>query len=273
MKAVFRILSLFIIAQLLGLYTGAVILHDFQSIPEIRDMQVQEDQNAPFYFMAYVILGAVFLIFLIRYFRETLLFQLIEFFVISSASSVVFYSILRLLFPFLLSIVAAIGIGLIFGALRLFFPQLKNPAAILATAGVGAIFGTSMGILSIFIFIVLLAIYDYIAVVFTKHMVEMAQFIIKKEIAFTITAKQRLPTGKESRIDLGTGDIIVPIMVEVALLPLSPFASLFVMGGAVFALFILFTFIWKKRMVLPAIPPLFIGMLLFFLIGRLVGLY
>ena len=59
---------------------------------------------------------------------------------------------------------------------------MKNTAAILVTAGVGTIFGVSMGILPLLMFLILLAVYDFLSVFVTKHMGEMAEFIVKKDL-------------------------------------------------------------------------------------------
>jgi presenilin-like A22 family membrane protease len=145
----------------------------------------------------------------------------------------------------------------------------------MATAGVGVIFGISLGLTPLILFLIFLSVYDFISVFKTKHMVEMADFIVSKEMAFTVTAKAppKAPGQKEQRIDLGTGDMIAPIMLEVAVLPLSPIATIFVFVGAVVSLGIFLSLVWKKKMVLPALPPIVLGMILSLAIGFLLRLY
>ena len=125
------------------------------------------------------------------------------------------------------------------------------------------------------LFLILLSIYDFLSVFATKHMVEMAEFIVKKDMAFTVTARAppEKPGGKEQRIDLGTGDMIAPIMLEVSALSISPVASACVFIGAVVSMGIFLTFVFRKKMVLPALPPIVLGMIVGLLAGYLLGLY
>jgi presenilin-like A22 family membrane protease len=279
MKLIAWMLGFFILAQLLGIYVGAMITRDMALNPYVSGLVVTTDandaSNAAF-FIVYILLGAAVMIALIRYFKAMgLLFKLMEFVLISTSSSIVFYAFLRLFLGYEASTLIAILIALAFSGARLFFPQMKNAAAIMATAGVGTIFGISMGLLPLILFLVLLSIYDFLSVFATKHMVEMAEFIVKKDMAFTVTA--RVPATKmgekEQRIDLGTGDMIAPIMMEVSALRLSPVASCFILLGAAVSMGLFLSLVWKKKMVLPALPPVVLGMTVGLLIGFLLGFY
>jgi presenilin-like A22 family membrane protease len=228
------------------------------------------------FFMGYILLGAVLMMVMIRCFGlSQLLFRAMEFFLIATSSSIVFYAFLRLVAGFEVSTLAGIVMGLVFSGSRMFLPGLKNAAAVFATAGVGVIFGVSLGLIPMLIFLIFLSIYDFLAVFTTKHMVELAEFVVKKDLAFTVTAKAPpiKPGGREQRIDLGTGDMIAPIMLEVATLQLSPVATLFVFAGAVMSLGLFLTLVWKKKMVLPALPPIVLGMMVSLALGFLLGLY
>ncbi|HLC68919.1 MAG TPA: presenilin family intramembrane aspartyl protease [Candidatus Bilamarchaeaceae archaeon] len=277
-----QILLFFLLAQLLGLYTGSILHQDILVNPYVQDLTVVSDGNAPesaFLFFGYILLGAVFIVVLIRYFfRWVWMFRLLEFMLISTSSSLVFYAVARLALDYTLSMGIGLLLGLLFAAIKILGAPTKNAAAILATAGVGAVFGISLGVIPLMIFLVLLAIYDFVAVFLTKHMVQMARFMIQKEMAFTVTARTWLPAEKgkkpeEKRIDLGTGDLIAPITMEVAVLPWGLTASLFVMLGALLSLGIFLFLVWKRKMVLPALPPIVSGTILFFFLGLAMGLY
>jgi len=213
------------------------------------------------------------MVLLIKVFKlYDLIFQLLEFFLISAASSIVFYSFLRLVSGYEISMGLGIILGICLSGIRRVIPGLKNLAAVLATAGVGVIFGISLAPLPAILFLIFLSVYDYVAVFITKHMVDFADFIIKKDLAFTVTAKG-IVEGKPRRIDLGTGDLIAPIIFEVSVLPFSPVAAVFVFAGALISLAVFLFLVWKRKIVLPALPPLVFGMLLFFLLGMLLGFY
>lgn len=277
MRLVFQLLLFFLLAQLVGLFTGIMILHDYENNPYVSGMIVTADSQDPFnaiFFTAYILVSAVVIVFIIRKLKMSyLLFRLVEFLLISTASSLVFYSVLRLALGYEISTLAGIVLGLSFAGAKVFLPQLKNPAAILATAGVGVVFGVSLGVVPILIFLTLLSVYDFLSVFVTKHMVEIAEFVIKKELAFTVTAKRVLPGKKVKRIDLGTGDLIAPVMLEVSILPYSPVAALFVMVGSFVAMSLFLFFVWKKKLVLPALPPIVLGMVAGLIAGFLIGAY
>jgi len=270
------IILFFILSQILGMYTGVVILNDINRNPYVGSLVVTSDAASPLnalLFMLYVLVGAVVMIILIRKFGlHLIIFRIMEFLLISTASSIVFYSFLRIFYGYEISTLGGILLGLALASAKLLKPSFKNAAAVLATAGVGVIFGISLAPLPVIIFLLLLAIYDYISVFKTKHMVEMADFVVKKELAFTVTSKA-IVEGKERRIDLGTGDLIAPVIFEVSALSYSPAATLFVFAGALVSLAAFMTLVWRKKMVLPALPPLVFGMLLFFLLGMILGFY
>jgi len=264
MKLVLSLLLLFLLAQMLGIFTAVTILRDFEKNPYVSSMVVTGDSENPFnalFFIAYVLVSAVVVVFIIRRLKiNHTLFRIAEFFLISTASSIVFYSFLRLVLDYEISTFGGMLMGVAFAGLKVFFPQLKNPAAIFATAGVGVVFGVSLGVIPILIFLTFLSIYDFLSVFVTKHMVEIANYVIKQDLAFTVTARTAEPGEEVKRIDLGTGDLIAPIMLEVAMLPISPFAALFIMLGSMVSMAIFLIAVWKKKLVLPALPPIVIGM-------------
>jgi len=279
MRLILVLLALFMIAQLLGIYTGTVIINDMNQNPYVEDLIVTTDAEEPMnavVFILYILTGAVMMVLLIRLLGVyPIIFRILEFVLISTASSIVFYAFLRIIAPYEASTLAAIAMGLAFAGVKIVRPQLKNMAAILATAGVGVVFGISLGLIPLLIFLVLLSIYDFLAVFTTKHMVEMADYIVKRNLAFTVTArKAAVKKGeKEKRIDLGTGDIIAPIMLEVSALSLSPLATLMVFVGAVSSMGVFLHLVFRKGTVLPALPPVVLGMVVALGIGFVAGLY
>ncbi|NYZ74361.1 hypothetical protein H0O00_04420, partial [Candidatus Micrarchaeota archaeon] len=238
MRLLATMLLIFIAAQLLGIFTGIAVLTDMSSNPFVSDLVVTTDASDPvnaLFFMGYILAGAVLMMVMIRYFGlSQLLFRAMEFFLVASTSSIVFYAFLRLVAGYEVSTLAGIFMGLAFSGARAYLHGLKNAAAVFATAGVGVIFGVSLGLVPMLIFLIFLSFYDFLAVFATKHMVALAEFVVKKDLAFTVTARAppvRLGE-REQRIDLGTGDMIAPIMLEVATLQVSPVATLFVFVGA-----------------------------------------
>jgi len=103
----------------------------------------------------------------------------------------------------------------------------------LAIAGAGAVIGLSLGIIPIIVFLILLSIYDIIAVFYTKHMVTLAKLFIKKKIAliFTIPSK-----GKA--FQLGGGDIVIPLSLS------SSYFFILIQNFSIYLSLIPIIFIW-----------------------------
>lgn len=321
MKPYLQVALFFALTQLLGIYTGIMLIEGVKSSPEIGEMAVNPiaDQHDPlnaFIFIGYILAGAVFVILLSRFYKGMLGFRLLEATVIFSASSVVFFAIffpllstnaaagilnfpwLNILGPatqqekaFVVSLMLGGVVGLLLAAAKFAFDSIKNAAAIISSAGVGALFGFSLGFIPTLIFIIGLSIYDYVAVFKTKHMIEMARELSSRQLSFAITAKDvpaRKPKEKTEayveramnegeRLDLGTGDLSVPLMISVSayqpgfLGPNGLIYALAVAAGSTLAIFVLLKFVSKNRVFLPALPPICLGGLLALLLVKLAG--
>ncbi len=263
MNALIKVLLFFIMTQLLGVYTGIFILSDAMDNPLVGDfMSMGEGVSSLPLFILYVLLGAVIFLVLIRL-NIALLFTILEFAVISVTSSILFYAFMRPFIPdpFTAMALAAVA-GMALALAKHFIHRLKNVAAIFSSAGAGAVFGFSFSFFASLVIFFIMAIYDYIAVFRTKHMVSMAKEIMKQDMSFTVTATEKSASGKESRLDLGTGDLALPVMVEVAAYPIHPLLSLVTLIGATAGVSFVLVYAWKKKVFLPAIPFIFTGMMI-----------
>ena len=271
MRVFLKMILIFVAVQLLGLYTGLFIIEDAPANPVVSEMTVVGTVPTFPLFVFYIILGAALFLLIIKL-RIPLLFALLEFAVVSATSSVFFYSVFR---PFMadpiLAMLVSISSGCALILLKFLLPWLKNIAAILSSVGAGAAFGFSFSFFAALFFLFIMAAYDYISVFRTKHMVSMAKEIMKRNMSFTITSTHRLPSGKISRMDLGTGDLALPIMVSVAAFSVSPALMAFVFLGSVAGVAGVLFYAWKRRTFLPAVPfitmGISIGVLLFLFSG------
>ncbi len=150
------------------------------------------------------------------------------------------------------------------------------------------------------IFMILIAVYDYIAVFITKHMVAMGQAAVEMNLAFLIMTNEgeAVPQSRVSKMHkgvfsniknpfskykdtvkelkgeglvpilrpraLGNGDLAVPLMVAVSAYSqfLTFSVSFVIIIGAAFGLVMTFFILSKYKRPLPAIPPLLFGILL-----------
>jgi len=295
MKTYLQVALFFALTQILGIYAGVVLIHAAVANPGISELSVapMPSSNDPLnalFFLVYILIGAGAIILFARHYKGMLMFQLLETMVIFTASSVIFFAFA--LFPLNMGLLEALAFGGACGAAlaaaKFVWPQAKNTAAIISAAGVGAIFGFSLGFLPAVLFTILLSIYDYIAVLKTKHMVEMARELSTRQLSFAVTAKNApVRKPKESaeayverannegeRLDLGTGDLSVPAMLSVSAYTLGPnglIYALAVAAGSTAALYALLKFVSKERVFLPALPPICLGGMLALLLAKLAG--
>ena len=295
MKPYIQVALFFALTQLLGIYTGVILVNGAVNNPDIQSLSVapMPQHNDPLnavFFIAYIIGGAVMIILAGRFFKGMMFFRLLEFLVVSTASSIVFFAIaLSLLgMDFATAIMLGMALGLLLGVLKYFKDEVKNAAAVISSAGVAALFGFSLGFLPAVVFIVLLSLYDYIAVFKTKHMITMARELSTRQLSFAVTAKslpKRMPAETEpvytqranregERLDLGTGDLSVPAMISVSAYSLGPNGMVYALAvalGSTLSLYALLKFVSKERVFLPALPPICLGGMLALLIVKLAG--
>ena len=298
MKPYVQIALFFAVTQLLGIYAGIVLINGLAANPELAQFSVAPkdfipDSNSPLnalVFLAYILFGAAMIMLASRFYKGMALYQLLELVVVSTASSVVFFAIAFSFSGLGLDLSLAIGAvaGLALGLAKFAKAEAKNAAAIISSSGVGALFGFSLGFIPTSIFVLLLALYDYIAVFKTKHMIAMARELSTRELSFAVTAKNvPAKAAKETveqyvdramkegeRLDLGTGDLSVPAMLAVSAYTLGPnglIYSLAVATGSTISIYLLLRFVSKQRVFLPALPPICFGGMLALLIVKLFG--
>ncbi|MEM4555125.1 MAG: presenilin family intramembrane aspartyl protease [Candidatus Anstonellaceae archaeon] len=297
MKSPITITLFFAITQIIGLFTGVVLLSKSIVYEEINELSVAptfitQDPNSPLnalVFLFYVLVGALLIIVISKFYKGLILYKVIELAVISAASGITFFAFLLLVgLAFVESLLLGSIFGFVLALLKFYHPELQNSAAIISSAGVGALFGFSLGFIPILIFIVLLSLYDYIAVFKTRHMLILANELSSRQLSFSVTAKSVPPRGKKEktkdyiervqkegeRIDLGTGDLAVPVMLSVSSLTLGQNPIVYassIAAGATLSLLVLLYFLSRQKVVLPALPPLCLGGLTLLLVARLLG--
>ncbi|MCL6088638.1 MAG: presenilin family intramembrane aspartyl protease [Candidatus Marsarchaeota archaeon] len=301
------ILLLFVLTQLLGVACGLLLFGSSATNPDVQSIAITPTGQADDWlnavvFIAYVVFGAGVALLVIRFLKRKIAFRALEFFMLTGSVSVVFLALLMGLLGmgFLPALAASGALGFAFSILKFFTPALKNTAAVLSSAGVAALFGFSLGFWPAVLFVLGLSLYDYIAVFKTRHMLQLAQHLGERDLAFTITAENKEKEKKEKivaplssasasssksvlplpasapssidRLDLGSGDLAVPAMLAVSTSTIAgaPGALAVALGCSV-ALYLTLKLVIEKRVALPALPPLCLGglgALLIFLLAR-----
>lgn len=273
MEPVFKkLVIIFLVAQLLGLWVGASFIHEIAIGEMERPSVMTDDPDDPLNALALIggilFFTAVLLVFMF-FFKGGFLFRAMEVLVVFTASILVFAS-------FIPSVAFLFAVYLV--ALKLLFPSnvlVRNVAATISVAGVGALIGVSLGVIPVLVFLILLSVYDFIAVFKTKHMVTLAKGISNKNLAFTVA----IPT-KEHQFELGTGDLVLPLVFAVSVMasnqglgfPYFVVPALLILAASLIGL--LFTIGYVKKHVgkaLPALPPQAVLMILAWLLTKALG--
>lgn len=279
-KLVAQLVGLFLVTQALGLYVGmGLIAADVHA--GIVTENPEDIENSIGLFAYILVFTAVLLaavVYLKRYIY--LIFKAFESLAIFATALIVF-AVFGSSLPIpawlvsWLVLVAAVAVVV----LRIVYAKhlwLRNFSSVIAVAGAGALIGVSLGILPVLLFLVLLAVYDFIAVFKTKHMVTLAKSLTKKNLSFTYA----MPTKKHT-FELGTGDMVMPLAFAVSVLsayapmyafPMNLVPSVAVLGAALAGQ--LATIEYSSRHVgtaLPALPPQVIAMIVAFGLVKLFG--
>jgi len=235
-------LASFAICLLLALSVGFAFTLAGVSATENPDSA----ENA-LYLFGYILLAAVFIIFVLKFYKGSKLFLLLELLI-----NFISVQLLAILF---VDEMGALVLGAFSIAIRLLVPASRNLWLILTAGVVGALLGSSLGIMPAVLLAVLLSGYDYYAVFISKHMVQMAEQLQARQAAFAVSLRYQ----KEA-LHLGTGDLVIPSMLAVSALKLAPYpiglgAGLATAFGCVTGLALLIYHMEKRKGYWPALPP------------------
>jgi len=162
-----------------------------------------------------------------------------------SLAMVIYYVAFALLYPFIPVVSAHIvGVGIGIGGILLlkFYPEwfVIDAVGLITSAGCAAVFGISLSPLLVVILLILLVVYDYVAVHKTKHMLTLADGVMQQKMPIMFLVPKKLKYSyardglavqdkKEERgaYMLGLGDVIFPGILAVS-------AQVFCAGLSVF---------------------------------------
>jgi len=187
-------------------------------------------------------------------------------------------------------ILAIVLIGLRFRQPNVLF---HNLVIIGGLAGIGGMLGTTLRPRDAIVFLVILAVYDIIAVYKTKHMIKMAQAMIRKRVILGIIIPEKISGFKASMIAveqekfpirrifkpgrvgrfmiLGGGDLALPLLLIASVAKQNIWQSMIILIFALFGLLAMhLIFIKLKSKPMPALPPLAIFSILGYLVSLLI---
>ncbi len=222
------------------------------------------------YIFGVIIVETIILIVLIKYLKKINIIKIID--IIISFFAVIgilsfFFNVIW--FPTIISVAIVL--------IKEFWKNswFKNAIVFCVVGFFSAYFAYSLGILPIFALLVVVAIYDFIAVFKTKHMVFLAKKVVEQNTLFVMdfgkvknsnnSDKENLTTPKKeellsttvprNKLNLGTGDFALPLIGILSLYSVNIYlgivAFIVALFGLLLTIYLLFT---KSERALPAIP-------------------
>lgn len=263
----FSFFGIFLLCQILSLVLAIHFIPQNLQLT-IVDKNPNSVWNALF-IVGYIIFFTIVLLVLKKLFKSGNFLFIFETLALFSGISLVFSVVVS---PLLanLSAIYLLLLKYSFKKETIYTKWYNNVLLAVAISGAATVIGLSLGIIPVIVFLVLLSIYDLVAVFYTKHMVTLANMIIKKKVSliFVIPSKKR-------EYKLGGGDIVIPAVISISLFSLllktstllfSLMAVFFVWLASIVGLVITFYILEKYKKKIKALPALPIQVLLMILV-------
>lgn len=249
------IIGIYVAIQAIGLCVGVDLIGLFYEHPELKTFEDSDDPLISGQMLLYVLVMTGILLLLIKY-QLAIFIKFLMGIAVLTGLVITFQSFIGLEFGI---ISAVVFFALNFKIKHIFF---KNTTLVIVISGIGAYLGANLGVIPCLIFLILLSIYDIIAVFGTKHMITLAdEGNGRFPFMFTI------PVG-EGEMEIGTGDFVVPLMFSVSLLADPNYGLNFALaaasGGLLGSLALFFYAMRKEHHALPALPPIATGLIIGF---------
>ncbi|MFH0712968.1 MAG: presenilin family intramembrane aspartyl protease [Candidatus Micrarchaeota archaeon] len=256
MKPLFtKTILIFLLVQIAALAIGAQFITN-----NVTAVENPQNTETPLYLFGIIVIFAIALLAVLKVYKGNLLFLFIELATLFIAVQLLLSTIIPEGFAILVAIAAI--------AVRLKWNETRQALLLITIAVVGALLGASLDIFPAALLAALLAGYDIVAVFYTKHMITLAKDLGNRGAAFSIKI-----FDKKEKLELGTGDIVIPAMLIVASekigtkIAFTSAPALIGIIGAALGLYVLLYILQKRKGYLPALPPITAGTLLGILIG------
>ena len=191
-----QILAMFMIVQFFGLLLATQLFTGL-AYEQVQSAQVisSYSENLIFY-IAYIVIVSLLLLFVFKIYRGKRLFTVFEAVVVFIPAFYVF--LICISAPFgnayatlfygtdLITYIAALALAALLVIAKNKVPRLRNVTALIASVGVGLILGITFGFFAAYVFMMLLAVYDFIAVFITKHMVALANVAMDNNLSLMV---------------------------------------------------------------------------------------
>ena len=263
----FSFFGIFLLCQILSLVLAIHFIPQNLQLT-IVDKNPNSVWNALF-IVGYIIFFTIVLLVLKKLFKSGNFLFIFETLALFSGISLVFSVVVS---PLLanLSAIYLLLLKYSFKKETIYTKWYNNVLLAVAISGAATVIGLSLGIIPVIVLLVLLAIYDLVAVFYTKHMVTLANMIITKKVSLIF-----LLPSKKREYKLGGGDIVIPAVVSTSLFMLlikmqtllfSILAVVSVWLASIIGLFMTFYILDKYNKKVRALPALPIQVVLMILV-------
>lgn len=260
----------FSLAQVLGLFSAV------KMTAVLKKAAIQPVSITVLDVLVMLAVGTAFTLIFLRFSKSALPYKIIFLLVM-------FFG-MQAFFSLFLSEFAASGAALLMILARIFVPFIlvHNVVLVLGVSAVGAMLGMSLNPWTAVVILLVLSVYDYIAVYKTKHMVKMAKEMIERGAVFAlilpektahyIESAPKIKGPQEGIFFLGAGDLVFPLVMSASALSVGLASAVITAVFSVFGLFFthfLFS-VQEKREPMPALPPIALLTIAGFLVSLLV---
>jgi len=269
----------------------SIVLAPTLTSNDLRAFGNPESVLNPIFYVILLLVFTLALLVIIKY-KINWLIQLIMGLAVLSTLVYVFFVLIVMAVPSagLFAWVVAGGVSVLLTALLLIYPEwfIIDIVGILVAAGAAALFGVSLAIIPTLILLVILAIYDFISVYKTKHMIALAEgvmdlklpilFVMPRKWGYSFKQAKGLPKeGEREAYFMGLGDAVMPTMLSVSAnvfldapgIGFINFPALGSMLGTLISYFVLMYLVIKVKKPQAGLPFLCTGSIVGFLLGCL----
>ena len=206
-----------------------------------------------------LIISTLIALTLIR-FRALRLWKLWFFFSVLIALSVAFSSFLNSTIAFFIALILSLW--------KIFKPNIivHNFTEMFIYGGLASLFIPILNLFSIIALLILISVYDFVAVYKTKHMIKLAKFQIKSKIFTGLSLPYK---GRKVTAILGGGDIAFTLLFSGVILREFGLFEAFITSIVISLALLILLFLGKKNKFYPAMPILTAGCFLGLLIIKL----
>ncbi len=251
-----------------------------------QHMQAFENPQSilnPIWYMGLILAFTLFMLLIIKLDLRWII-HLIILLVVAFTLYLVFFVILSMIASPITSFIVSLTLTTALTILLYKYPEwyIIDLTGIIIGAGAAAMFGISLAIIPTLVLLIVLAIYDAIAVYQTKHMVSLAEgmldlrtpilFIIPKKWGYSFL--EQTPEDEKNAYFMGLGDVVVPTILVVSakvFIISTGFVNLPALGAIIGSLvgFAALIFISQSERPQAGLPFLNTGTIMGFFIGYL----